>query len=129
MRIISIFMVLFILSLSFGSASENKYLHWTTVGDDGNTGICTGYVIKIAYTSDSLQTFWNNCRTLTTVLNTNNRPAGVKDSVLVSLSTFPDGRHYFAIKAFDESGNTSMISNVVDVTIDNIPPSAVQCHF
>lgn len=36
-----------------------------------------------------------------------------------------DGQHYFSADARDKAGNTSPLSNIVNVTIDTIPPSLI----
>lgn len=127
---IHIILGILLLSIAIsGVTSVDKYLKWTTVGDDINDGICTGYVIKTALTADSLEFNWNDCRVVDTIWNTENAPAGVLDSFLIELSHYESGTHFFSMKAFDEVFNVSDFGNTAQESVDNMPPAPVQCSY
>ena len=121
--------ILIIFSFSIGYTSSDKWLTYTTVGDDGNVGIADGYVVKISHSADSLENHWDACTTLFTILNTSGKPAGVLDSILVPFSTYPDGNYFLSMKAFDDAMNFSAFGNVAEEVIDNTPPATVNCFI
>ncbi len=121
--------VLIVFSFGVGYTSSDKWLTYTTVGDDGNIGIANGYVLKVSHSADSLQNHWNSCTTLFTILNTSNKPAGILDSILVPFSTYPDGDYFLSMKAFDEVMNYGVFGNVAEENIDNTLPAAVNCFI
>ena len=90
-------------------------LNWTSVGDDGTTGIATIYDIR--YTTYSIITSnWSN----TTQCTGEPTPqvSGTNQAFAVT-NLIANTTYYFAIKTGDESGNQSNISNVVSAkTID-----------
>ena len=97
-------------------------LSWTAVGDDSLTGTAASYDIRYSTTPINVTT-WNSATQVT------GEPApgapGTPQSYVVrnlNRQTF----YYFAIKAIDEGGNASALSNVPSVTTpDSMPPAAV----
>lgn len=130
MKIRVITFCLLMALMSIGYATSDRYVKYTHSGDDGTSGICTGYVLKQALTADSLTNNWDDCKIVgDTIWNTELKPAGTLDSVLVPFSAYGDGNYFFGIKAFDEVKNTSLISNIPNFEIDNTPPAPVNCSF
>jgi ferredoxin len=90
-------------------SSHSIVIAWTCVGDNGFSGIASGYVIKAAQfplTSDN----WNSADEI----EQNLLPllSGETQTFLIS-NLAPLTPFYIAIKTYDEVGNTSPISNVV----------------
>jgi hypothetical protein len=90
-------------------STTSLQLEWTAPGDDGNNGVAYGYDIRYNPLPLSESNFILATRVLAAP-----QPAvaGTRQSVVVSGLT-PGMRYYFAIKAIDEQGNRSPISNVV----------------
>ncbi len=109
------------LQLSLLPASME--LTWTSTGDDGNTGTSEGYEIKKS-TTELNSTNWDSADpvscSLTPQANGNQESFEITDIEVGTL-------YYFGIKAFDEAGNYSGISNIVSgqLTADDTPPSAI----
>jgi hypothetical protein len=90
-------------------------LHWTATGDDGNTGRATSYDVRYLpvnvgpINSDER---WNQA------IQLNGEPipsrSGQPDSMLVT-GLVPGARYYFCIKAIDEAGNASDLSNSPEI--------------
>jgi len=97
-------------------------LNWTAPGDDGNIGQASGYDIRYA-TFNFTNSDWD---TLIQVFNEPvPAPAGVIESFTIS-GLDANTTYYFAIKAVDDAGNWSGLSNVCSVTtIDNVPPDPI----
>lgn len=111
------------------SGTASVRIEWTAPGDDGNTGTATGYDIRYHVLPISESNFPIAQRYL---LAPRPDAAGTKQSVTIPGLT-PGMRYYFAIKASDEHGNWSAISNVVsklvpyNVGVDE--PAAVPLSF
>lgn len=122
--------IILTILISVGYASTDQWLKFTHSGDDGTSGICTGYVVKRANTADSLVNNWNYCQIVgDTVWNTQNKVAGTPDSVLVPFSSYQDGKYYFSMRAFDEKYNVSGAGNTPTYEIDNTSPGVVTCGW
>jgi ferredoxin len=98
-------------------------LCWTTPGDDGDEGICNHYEIRI-HTVDITPNNWNYAQILpeppTPLIAGSMQSYSVDDLEQMQ-------NYFFAIKAFDESGNESEISNSPMATLiqDITPPSTI----
>ena len=99
-------------------------LKWTAPGDDGNLGIATAYDLR--YSNAPINT--SNFSSATPV---SPQPvpavAGTSQSYVV-FNLSPGTNYYFAIKARDEVGNWSALSNVKQIltaATDTAPPAAV----
>lgn len=85
-------------------------LSWTAVGDDGLDGQAAAYDLRYAADSANLQTNWQQAQ-LVSYLPTP-APAGTAEHLETSIPLQPNRTYYFAIKARDEAGNWSPISNI-----------------
>jgi hypothetical protein len=85
-------------------------LTWTAPGDDGATGTASAYIVKVAHsliTSESFDAAADLDRWITESLPL----AGGAAETLFVFGLDPDSLWYFAIKTQDEVPNTSAISN------------------
>lgn len=97
-------------------------LNWTAVGDDSLTGTASSYDIRYS-TSPITNSTWNSATAVT------GEPApevaGTPQSYVVrnlNRQVF----YYFAIRAIDDGGNVSALSNVPTVTTpDSVAPATV----
>jgi hypothetical protein len=99
-------------------------LSWTAPGDDGAVGTVAAYDLR---RSTSLITD-TNFSSATAVLPSPVPVAGGLMQTYVSTGLLPNTRYYYAIKARDDAGNWSPISNVYSVTtsaVDVISPAKV----
>ena len=90
------------------TAATSVTLHWTATGDDGRTGRATSYILVWSLFAITEATF-NNCTVIPGVPAP--RTAGSAESFTVT-NLFPNVGYYFAIKAVDEVGNRSPMSNL-----------------
>lgn len=90
-------------------------LTWTAPGDDGNAGTAAQYDIRY---STSLITAQNFTSATQVADEPTPQAAGNAESFDITGLT-PATNYYFAIKAADENGNWSAISNVVSAATDN----------
>lgn len=97
-------------------------VQWTAVGDDSLTGTATSYDLR--YSTSPITSA--NFASATAV---SNEPVPAVAGTVQSLVVHPLQRqttYYFAIKATDESGNVSAMSNVPSVTTtDSLAPAAI----
>jgi chitodextrinase len=115
------FIALFVASLTSVANAESVLLQWTAPGDDGTIGTATTYDLR---TSASLITSANF--NLATVVAGLSAPQVAGSNESFTVAGLAPGTHYFAIKAVDEAGNWSLISNVVSVVVvDTTPPAAI----
>ena len=84
-------------------------LRWTAPGDDGNIGTANHYIVR--YSSNPItESNWGSAITIPNPPAP--LPAGSAQSF--TFSGLPMGTaYYFAIKTFDEAGNSSALSNVI----------------
>jgi hypothetical protein len=110
--------------LDIGQASASSVtLQWTAPGDDSLSGTAAAY--DIAYSTDS-SLLVNNFASANHLANPPTPEiAGTTQAVFVT--GLEEGlKYYFALKAVDEAGNWSGLSNIVAVeTLDITPPAAV----
>ena len=102
-----------VTDLGFGPVTaRNVTLIWTAPGDDGTVGTAHGYDIRYSLSPISSGN-WGQAHTIA------GEPApqvpGTQQEFTVTQLT-PYTRHYFALVAEDEAGNSSGLSNVADTT-------------
>jgi len=100
---------------------ESISLHWTAPGGDGNVGKADRYDVRISTSPITPANFASAAQLpgAPTPL-----PAGTLQSMLVS-GLKQDTLYYFALKAVDESGNWSEMSNVASARTLGEPPIVV----
>ena len=91
-------------------------LEWTAPGDDGTTG--TAYAYEIRYYALPLSEF-NFSFGQRVLIAPRPDAAGTPQSVVIS-GLSPGMKFYFAIKAMDERGNWSPISNVASKVVGSV---------
>ena len=107
---------------SISTEADSVVLEWTAPGDNGMEGQATSYDIR--YSQEPISPAnWNAA--LPVPLVPAPEPSGVGQSVRVTgLSS--NTRYYFAIMATDSSGNTSELSNQLEVmTADTVAPGVI----
>ncbi len=92
-----------------GLSSMSVTLTWTAPGDDGTLGNASSYVIKYL---DQPITAANFASAVTVVNPPVPKPAGSVETFEVR-GLLSNKTYYFALKALDEAGNVSDLSNVV----------------
>ncbi len=104
------------------AASQAVVLEWTAPGDDGNEGIASRYEIR--YSTVAIDKY--NFHAATAIGNPPSPlRAGSAQSVTVT-GLAESTRYWFALKATDDKGATSTISNIATVvTLDETGPAAV----
>jgi hypothetical protein len=86
--------------------SDSITLVWTAPGDDGNVATATAYDIRY---SDVIPLNWNTARKVPNPPTP--QSAGKREEFIVT-GLSPSTTYYFALKAVDEAGNWSDISNI-----------------
>lgn len=110
---------------NFTIADSDIILNWTAVGDDGNEGTAAQYDLRYS-TSEISESNFQDANQLTDVQT----PAenGAQESYNFTVPQY-DQTYYFAIKAIDEVGNYSDISNLINAQIvdptDLINPASI----
>jgi hypothetical protein len=109
-----------IIDFEVQQRASEFHLQWTAPGDDGSVGRCSHYEVR--YATSDLVNGWDVAAKLS---SPSPSEAGALEGILVTSIGW--GPFEFGVKAFDESGNSSGISNVVATTVptDIIPPTAV----
>ena len=98
---------------------------WTAVGDDGIIGTASFYDGRVAMTEDSLYNQWDDCF-LWIGSEVTPLPSGQAETFNFVLTVEKEQTYYFAIKAMDNAGNWSLISNIYSEYIpDDVAPSAI----
>ncbi len=97
---------------ALGTASNRIPLQWTATGDDGMTGTVTSYEIRYA-TFEITEGNFDTALPFHAVEAP--QPPGSQEQIVVTALSFST-TYYFALKALDEYGNRSTISNVVSGT-------------
>jgi Fe-S-cluster-containing hydrogenase component 2/chitodextrinase len=107
------------------SSTESMALTWTAPGDNGSTGQADHYIVKYslsAITADN----WDGATTF--AQTTQPQIAGSTETLIVT-GLSPATLYYTAVKAVDDTGNSSGVSNspsAVTATVpDTTPPSVV----
>lgn len=106
-----------------GTAADAVTLTWTAPGDDGASGTAAAYDIRYA-TSAITSSNWSSAVPIANIPTP--QPAGTRQSVDVNGLDYQT-IYYFAIKAVDESGNWSGLSNVTSIATgaEPFPPATV----
>ena len=111
------------LGLAPGDNPGEFILNWSAPGDDGYVGMAAQYDIR--YTTEYIsESNWYSATQVADV------PApgspGYAESMVVS-GLNPDVTYYFGIKAGDDAGNWSPLSNIVisGETADAVPPAQI----
>ena len=95
------------LSATPGVNSGEVVLGWTAPGDDGTVGIVTRYEVRFASSEITEGNFDNAAQSA--ILPTPVE-GGMPQTLTLSGLT-PGTTRFFAVKAFDEAGNASLVSN------------------
>jgi hypothetical protein len=105
-----------------GTSGTTMSLRWTAPGDDGTTGTATSYDIRYS-TSAITTSSWASATTVTG----EPVPAAAGTQQTFTLTGLTSGRGYYvAIRATDNAGNLSGLSNVpTATTADTTPPAPV----
>lgn len=112
--------------VSISSISMNSFqIGWTAPGDDGETGPVSSYIIKI-HTEEITNSNWENL----VEYEQNMVPAEAGNDESIGIVGLEPLTEYFAgIKAVDDSGNISLLSNIAQAITtdlpDETPPSAI----
>ncbi|MFW6134474.1 MAG: glucoamylase family protein [Elusimicrobiota bacterium] len=91
----------------------NILLSWTMPGDDGNTGSPHRYEIRYSENNITNRASWNDADILHS--GTFYTASGATEEITIDNFNL-DKTYYFALKVYDEEGNSSLISNSVSVT-------------
>jgi hypothetical protein len=106
----------------FSQGSASITLNWTAPGDDGDIG--TAAVYDIRYSTNLI-----NSSNWESAVQVQNEPAPSPAGNMESFRVYnlsQNTTYYFAMKAADEAGNWSGLSNVAVVsTTDEVPPDAI----
>jgi hypothetical protein len=110
------------LARAQGSGADTLVLRWTATGDDGNVGTAASYEIRFSQSPIN-----NNNWSSATVIGGPPAPqvAGTRQTTVVR-GLARGTTYYFAIRATDDAGNESGLSNVArwDWVLDTAPPAA-----
>jgi chitodextrinase len=103
--------------------ADDVTLSWTAPGDDGSVGTANSYELRVS-TSQITSGNWGSAPSRA-VGTPSPLVAGTRQSTVVT-NLSPDTTYWFAIKAVDDAGNWSNISNIVrwDWILDTAPPGA-----
>ena len=94
-------------------ASQSVKLNWKASGDDGNTGTAATYDLR--YSTSPISGF--NFSSATVVATNAPQSAGTNETKTITgldCNTF----YYFAIRVIDETGNKSIVSNIINKTTE-----------
>jgi hypothetical protein len=97
------------LTARTGNTSGSVILTWTAPGDDESTGTASSYRVKYS-TSPIDKSNWGSATDVSG--EPTPKPAGSTETMTISGLT-PGATYYFALKAYDEAGNSSGVSNSV----------------
>lgn len=103
-------------------AGESVILTWTAPGDDADQGTVSGYDVRFSQSAIDAANF-DSAQQATGPAS----PLAAGQAETVTVAGLEAGVEYhFALKAVDDAGNWSGISNVVTATpVDEVPPAAV----
>ena len=106
-----------------GTTGTTIAVRWTAPGDDGATGTATSYDIRYSTSTITLAN-WASATTVTGEPT----PAVAGTAQTYTVTGLSGSRTYYvAIRATDDAGNVSLLSNVVNATTpDVIPPAPVR---
>ena len=106
------------LSAQSGSLHGSVSLNWTAVGDDGNTGTASSYLVR--YSPSPISSGNWDAATPVSVGVPTPKPAGQSESMLVT-GLNPGSTYYFAVRAQDEVPNLGSVSNSPSGVVADIP--------
>lgn len=111
------------LAINVSSINDSSAtVSWVAVGDDSLTGTATSYDVRY---STSPITAANWASATQSINEPSPLPAGTAQSFVVR-GLIRQVTYYFAVKAADEAGNISALSNVPSATTpDTAPPAAI----
>ncbi|MFH2036335.1 MAG: fibronectin type III domain-containing protein, partial [Candidatus Zixiibacteriota bacterium] len=99
---------IFDLSAETGSGGGEVYLEWTASGDDGTNGAASAYMIRYSQeliTDDN----WDQAAIYEAIVT----PLAYGQTQSIYMTGLNDGEaYYFGVKAYDESINSSDMSNI-----------------
>lgn len=114
-----------VANLDSANVSDKDFLlSWTQPGDDGNSGRVS--TLDLRWSTSPITTA--NFGSATPVLPAPTIVSGGTRQVLSLTGLTPGASYYYALRATDESGNVSGLSNVLHVVMDPYdmrPPAAV----
>ena len=104
---------------AISTADSTVTLRWIAPGDDCDRGTAAQYKIRYALTNYTGDGWWD---TLSIPVDYPAQPrvAGTAESLIVN-ALISESTYYFALKAADEAGNWSNISNIAAV-VPTFPP-------
>jgi chitodextrinase len=99
------------MSLPAGAGADGVTLSWTAPGDNGSQGRASTYEVRFSTAPPAGDTlaWWNAAVSVANIPAPNS--AGFAETLLVN-SLSGGVTHYFALRAVDERGNRSPVSNV-----------------
>ena len=105
-----------------GTLPDSVALGWTDTGDDGTVGTAAVVEIRMSASPISLSN-WDQASIVPGVPTPG--PSGTPERFVVR-GLVPGATYYFALRAADEAGNWSGLSNILmfDGTLDLTPPGA-----
>ena len=111
-----------VVAFAQGADTATVKLAWTAPGDDGTIGTATAYELRVATAPITLAN-WDAARVLAGVPAPT--PNGTRQTTVADSLT-RGTTYYFAIRAVDDAGNWSGLSNVLrwDWVLDTAPPAA-----
>ncbi len=123
--IIVSFVLLAAAVIIFGQLQPDPGLRtWTAPGNDsigaGTADPAAGYIVKY-YPRPITALNWDSATTVPNTLTP--KIPGQKETLLIR--DLPQGYYYFAVRAFDSTGNIAEMSNVVEKKVDRIPPGRI----
>lgn len=104
--------------------ARTVHLSWTAPGDDGDIGNCTEYDLRYSTDSMTLMGWTTATQVFADSQCPRPRPTGSRETWQVA-DLEPGYDYWFAIKAIDEAGNVSAMSNVVSGLIPSVNPQAI----
>ncbi|HWP45856.1 MAG TPA: fibronectin type III domain-containing protein [Candidatus Limnocylindrales bacterium] len=104
------------------TTGDSVELSWTATGDDGTEGVATAYSLKYALDRKTLEE-WNQATEAFSMI----KPARSGEKEKFTLTGLKSNVvYYIGLKAIDEAGNTSGLSNIVQAkTQDTISPDPI----
>ena len=104
-----------------GGGADSVHVAWTAPGDDGNVGTATRYELRVSNAPITLGN-WSGAALVPGLPLP--QPSGTRQQTMVH-GLSPDTTYYLAIRAVDDVGNWSGLSNVVrwDWTPGTGPPA------
>jgi hypothetical protein len=106
-----------------GTTATSVSVRWTAPGDDGTTGTATSYDVRYS-TSTITASNWASA----TQATGEPTPGAAGTVTNYTVNGLTGSRtYYIAVRATDEVGNVSALSNVVNgTTLDNVPPAPIR---